>query len=443
MNYIQLLLILFTIFSSLLSSDIYLNASIYLYSYLAILTFEIVKNKKITLIVIFIIAFLYMIIPEAILNFNDLYLTWGVKNVNDSFSYLVITSGLIFIGYKLYHIFHKEKNRNKTKYIEIILKKKTLLILIVLYGIFFLFINLDVVVFGLFYGRGSHYTHTYSFLFNSIAFISIGIVSYIYNNKIFKIILFTLPFLIVFFATGTRYFIVYIIFIMFFEKLYSLSLKNIVILAISAILVISMTNMIKGVRSGGIINTLQNNSVTIADENNDYNVTEYIASMGSQEGLLRNISMINDYSSKNGYTNGKSIGFITIFWVPRIIWSDKPVMLDYWLIRKYYPTQFSDGHSTASSYAGELLMDFGPILSSIILFFIGIFLSKLQFWIDENYNLSLQNNILSGVLYGWLFFGVRSILTASYMLIYFLVFSYLIFYILRKYSITNKMIVKQ
>lgn len=433
---IQLLLILLSISFSIFSGDLYLNSEICLYSYLIILFLEFLSKKNITLIFIFLSAFIFMIIPEGIINHKELILDWGTYNVRKGFSFLVVSSGLIFIGYKLFEKFGNKnfKTKNYLPIKVVVVKKKTLLLLLILYNIVFLLVNLENAIFGLFYGRASAFPFFYSSALYAIAFIIIGITNHLYEGKKIKTLLINLPIIFIFLSIGTRFFLVYIVFIIFFDRLKSLTFKNIIILFIGAFFVLTATNVIKDVRRGGLL-TERNPKVEVQDKR--INITEFIAGIGSSEGLIRNAAMISDYTNKNGYTYGKSIGFLGIFWIPRAFWPDKPVMLDSWLIQEYYGTQFGEGYSSASSYGGELYMDFGFFFASLLLFFFGILLGKIQLWIDSKHNISVQNYILSGFLYGWIFFGTRSILTSSFMLVYFLIFNNLIFRFLKILGVTK------
>lgn len=433
----QLLLIISSISFTFLNDDLHASSTLCMYIYLTIILLEFISNRRITLIFIFLSAFIFIIIPEGILNYEDLYSEWGIQNVNKGFSFCVVTSGLIFIGYKLF------ERRNRYSIIEgneitekklIINKKGVLTTIILLYNIFFLIINFKNAIYGLIYGRASAFPFLYSSLLYSIGFIVIGITNDLFKNNKIKTLLFNLPIIFVFLSVGTRFFIIYIIFILFFDYFNKLTFKKIILLFFAAILTISTTNSIKDLRRGGLLST-RTSQIEYLEKNS--NLTESIAKLGSPEGIIRNSAMITDYSKKKGYTYGRSIGFLGIFWIPRAIWPNKPVMLDSWLIREYYGNQFGEGYSSASGYGGELYMDFGYLFASIILFFFGYFLAKVQLWIDLNHRQSLQYSITSGFLYGWIFFGTRSLLTSTYMLIYFLVSSYLVFNFLIKTKIAK------
>ena len=143
---------------------------------------------------------------------------------------------------------------------------------------------------------------------------------------------------------------------------------------------------------------------------------ERIAANGSPEGLVRNMAMIDLWTETHSHTYGKSIGFLGIFWIPRVIWNDKPVQLDYCLIREY-ESGFGGGHSTASSFCGELFMDFG-YFCILICFFLGGIMAKMDCFIEKRLIVGgFVATALSGVMLGWAFFMTRSILTASYPLV--------------------------
>ena len=155
------------------------------------------------------------------------------------------------------------------------------------------------------------------------------------------------------------------------------------------------------------------NEITLINSYSEYrNFPAYVTSYFSSEGIIDMTSLVFNHLNLNDYTYGASTSFILYFWVPRTIWPNKPTMLGNWLIRKYRGG-FSDAHSASFGFTGDLLLDFGPYLSQFILFFIGRLLVK-----AENYkNLSFSSGnfsiVMGAMFYPYVFFFVRSPITAS------------------------------
>lgn len=427
MKVIQIYILLINCFLSFSGLHLSETSSIALWSYLIVIGLEIYQKKRITILIIFLIAFVYMVLSEGVLNEINLYRQWGLEYVKTGYSYLILSSTCVFLGYKVGELKKPNKRNIKLKsYKTLIYKRKTLIIFLSIFSLVFFAINLENTIYGFTMGRASAFPYFFSPFLYAMAFICIGLITEVFKKK-WIILLFSLPIIITFIGTGTRYFLVFILFIIFFKDIYNLTLKKGIKFFFIGILLLSALNIMKMSRSVGIstINKIENN--------NNYNLTEYVASKGSNEGLISNAAMITKYTEEKNYTYGKSIGFLAIFWIPRELWKDKPVQLDSWLIKEYM--NVSEGFSSASSYGGELYMDFGYIIACFLLLIFGLLLFYIQSWIHNNYKTDLKKLILSGFLYGWMFFGTRSILTSTYMLVYVLIMSTLIFKFLKKFNI--------
>lgn len=421
---LQTIIFLFLSIYTYIAEDLYLSSSIAFWSLLLIIILEYVKTKGISLIFIFLISFLYMIPVEGILNYSTLYNDWGKNTVDFSFFLLICSAFLVFIGFNFVKI--KPYVLNLKEIIFNPKKLKSLIFIIVCYNIFYFIFHLEMIVNNLTLGRGAVET-TFNIQLTAIALIFLTIIAITVKNK-FKVILIILPTLLVLIGTGTRLFLVYAILMLMTKDIISLPFKKSIKVLLISIPILLFMNFIKSNRSSGLLNTNDFKEEKIIYET----FTQKVASYGSTEGLLRNIAMITDYTNNHDYTYGKSIGFLSYWWVPRSIWDDKPVMLDYWLIREYR-NDFSGGYSTASSYYGEIYMDFGPFISMVICLFLGILLGKLQNWINVNLNNNFETLIIGSFLYAWIFFGTRSIMTATFMLMWVILFSKIIYFIFKKY----------
>ncbi|KQC34068.1 hypothetical protein AAU57_12550 [Nonlabens sp. YIK11] len=429
-TFLQLILYLISLFTWLMVTDVRYIGVVSFWTILMIILIEVYQTRKTNLFTIFLFSFLYMIPTEAISNYDLLVLSWGRDDVHTGYGILLLGAGAVMLGYKCTKKISKFYKQNVSDKPQLIINKRRVLIsLLLIYEIFFFAINIENTIYGFTAGRASAFPFAFSGILYVIAFLSIGLfLEYFKGNKL-KTLLFILPIIITFLGTGTRFFLLFIVFIFFFKDLYYLNFKNSFKIIFGALVIITLTTAIKSSRASGLKLT----STTSSSETSAEEIMDFIASKGSDEGLIRNTAMITDYLSKNEVTYGKSIGFIFVFWIPRSLWPDKPVMLDNWLVNKYF--NVSEGYSSASSFAGELYMDFGFEFALLALLILGVFLFKLEDWILLNHHTSFQNYIFSGFLMGWLFFATRSILTATFILITYMVFSKIIFYLLGRFKI--------
>lgn len=418
----QILILLTAAIASLINENLYENSIIALWCYALAILLEVFYTKKVSLILIFLVAFLYMIPPEGILDWQILYHDWGINNANTGFSYLLFSSTFVFLGAKLIKYRTDYRSAAFSQIVNPRLRKKFITILVG-YSIFYFLINLQGTLYSLYVGR-TGFTVLGATQLTAIALIVMALISFTVKNKL-RAFAYSLPIVITLFATGTRLLIVYAIFMMYSENLMKITKKKMFYLPLAAGTVIMLMGTLRENRNTGILSGNSeggNHKITEAPTD----LSEKIAILGSNEGLIRNLAMINHYTTNNDYTYGSSIGFLVYWWVPRELWAEKPVMLDYWLIREYYPDQFGEGHSTASSYGGELYMDFGFIIGCILMLFFGIVLGKLQHWIDNHFYRNVYTVIVGSFLFGWAFFGTRSIMTASFMLLWIILFANII-----------------
>ena len=194
-----------------------------------------------------------------------------------------------------------------------------------------------------------------------------------------------------------------------------LNLKKMLWIGVGCLVVFSVFTSMKATRTSGF-EMLSISQIVGRGEEDKSTFMEKIAGKGSMEGLIRNMAMIKLHTTTHGYTYGKSIGFLAVFWIPRFIWENKPVQLDYWLIREY-ESGFSDSHSTASSFCGELFMDFG-YFCIVLCAGLGALLAKMDAYISQRVlRGDFYSVVIAGLFFGWSLFMVRSILAASYQVI--------------------------
>lgn len=131
------------------------------------------------------------------------------------------------------------------------------------------------------------------------------------------------------------------------------------------------------------------------------------------EGVLRTTSQIVDYTSREGTTNGTSLGSVALFWVPRALWPGKPTLLGYWFPRQYGAQGLSSGHSVSAGFAGDVLIDFGMGLGAVFLLVLGMAFRKVDGGLRRSDSGDGVLAVASGALYGLAFFAGRSLATAT------------------------------
>lgn len=386
-------------------------------------------NKRFSLLSAFVFAFAYMIPPEAILMSEALSISWGEEHVLTGWRVLVLAFVAVNCGFLMFRKQVKPWERPTIHLASPALLNTGKRIFLFL-TIFCVALFSPMIVYGLTTGRGSQSLHNPEegggllfsvgvlgyFLF-SLLYTICGFWGYYFSREnkgassFLKTLLFSSPILLIGIASGTRYVLCFMLASSFLPWFYKLKIKNVKWLTIGGIALILLFSAMKNSRYSGF-----NLSSAFETENVSGSLSEKIASKGSTEGLLRNMAMIDLWTETHPHTYGKSIGFLGIFWIPRAIWTEKPTQLDYWLIREY-ESGFGGGFSTASSFCGELFMDFGYgcILASFLL---GVFMSKMDRYVEKNLITGgFFATATSGILFAWAFFMTRSILTASYPLI--------------------------
>jgi oligosaccharide repeat unit polymerase len=153
----------------------------------------------------------------------------------------------------------------------------------------------------------------------------------------------------------------------------------------------------------------------------------------SPEGVVRSNAKMVDYFSNKPFLFGESTGFIFYFWIPRSIWKEKPTMLGHWLIREYGDKGFGSGHSASFGFSGDFYADFGIPGAIFLSFLLGIGLKKLESIRIQSFYIEDERKILYAMVYPYVFFAVRSPITASITMIYILV----VFFLLRRLLFKN------
>lgn len=189
--------------------------------------------------------------------------------------------------------------------------------------------------------------------------------------------------------------------------------KNFVLLAVCFLLFILLSSYIKNNRAAGFENVEESFFALDNDVSETDKFTVKFAAQMSPEGVVRMARYADKYFSDHDLHQGKETAFIFYFWIPRSVWPDKPVLLDYWLIREFNP-YVSDSFSSASGFIGELRADFGwGCLFFIFLF--GMLLRRLDSYCNAVFSEKKGSFeiVLAAILFPWIFFFVRSPITST------------------------------
>lgn len=402
------------------------------YAYILILIFDIIVNKKVSLLTIWNFAFFYIIVSESIVSeyYTDYHL--------NAYKYLLAANGIINLGFLtksnniIKNIKHKKEIFSNIKHQNIIL------IFIVLISIFFITrIERALYIFAV--GRNVAYSEEYdgsmfSELIKAIGLVLPSILTYYFviikKKSLWSPLLYSSPIFLILFLSGTRFPLLFaligtiIVYQTHFNNRISIK-KYIIIGGLLGSLLIS-AEVMKHLRSSSTKNT----KFSLLDPNQDVNESfpQIVAGFMTNEGIINGTASLFSYFNHHDYLYGQSSSFLFYFWVPRSIWQDKPTMLGHWLIRETSSGNVGSAHSASYGFTGDLYADFGW-LSLIFIFLIGRALKYAES--IKNYTLvsKTYSMVIGAMLYPYVFFFVRSPITATMNFIGVLV----VYYIIKKF----------
>lgn len=386
---------------------------------------------RLSLVSTFILGVAYMILPEAILGEQVLSAVWGEEHVRVGYRVVMLSFVAVCVGY---FAFRGRFEKNKKRDIEIFRRGGNIKAAWVFFCLFeagLVALFAPFIANGLTAGRGGDLAFNvglFGYFLSASQYATLAFWGYYYSHEnkglvsVVKALVLAFPLLLIGVASGTRFYLCFQLMCLLSPWVRVLNTKKLVWMAIGSLVVLGVFTSMKATRYSGF-ELLSVSQIVGAQEGRKdvaagVDVMEKIAEMGSSEGLIRNMAMINLWSTTRGHTYGKSIGFLGIFWIPRFVWDNKPTQLDYWLIREYEDEQrFGSGYSTASSFCGELFMDFG-YFCVVVCVGLGVLLAKMDAFIERRV---LRGDFfsvaVSGLFLGWSLFMVRSVLTASYQVV--------------------------
>ena len=383
-------------------------------------------KKSLSLFQVWLVGFIFIILSEAIL------IEPGIK-ILEAVKFLMVANYMIILGY----LIPVKYKGHKSNYIFINRAKASrwspflLMVLVISYVLY----ALPGAILTYKIGRNAAVDIMWEDrdviignFFSSLGLVLPSIIVYYYKEirkkkSILIPLLISMPIFVVLFVAGTRFPLLFSFggfLIVSFAKNTGRITLNPKLIGFLFLLVAS-SFLMGQFRSGGLA-AFQSSTV---DNITETRLSKRLALEMSPEGVVDMTALSMTYFENNPHTYGKSIAFLTYFWVPRAIWPDKPTMIGHWLIRKYR-SGFGSGHSASFGFTGELFADFG-YFSLFFIFLLGILLK----WADLFSAYQLANpmsysKILVGMMFPYVFFFVRSPITASITFIGILVIYYLI-----------------
>ncbi|HMM12749.1 MAG TPA: O-antigen polymerase [Bacteroidales bacterium] len=414
MNRYKLIVYFLTIINLILSliiDNILFIAELNLLYLVIIIVLDYNNKRSISFLQTWILAFIFIIISEAIL------IDQNTDELLKATQYLIAANTMIILGY-----FYPNKHRNISSESTVTKVRMLKLTPYMLYAlvVFYVLYSLPGALLSYSYGRDAAAADRdvnllLSGFANALGFILPSIIAFYhkeikYRKSIIIPLIISLPIFAILFIGGTRFPLLFsfggFLFVSHADNKGRITL-NAKFIGLILILVIS-SSIMGQFRYGGI----KSYSFRQSNFNFDERFSRLLASNMSPEGVVDMTALSMTYFESHPHTYGKSIAFLTYFWIPRQIWPDKPTMLGHWLIREYR-SGFGAGHSASFGFVGELYADFG-YFSLIFIYFLGILLQRADRFREKQLeHASAYSKIMIGMMFSYVFFFVRSPVTAT------------------------------
>jgi len=225
----------------------------------------------------------------------------------------------------------------------------------------------------------------------------------LYRNSVKYAIgaIFILPILVIQIAIGTRYiFLVSIAAagLVWYFTTTSKSKKSILLVFVLAMVAILTT--MKSARSAGLLSESRESTF------------DMVPLSELSEGVVDKMAMIVSLVEQRGVKFGQSSAAILVFYIPRVLWREKPELLGYTLIRDFGGENPGKYHSVSYTFAGDFYVDFGLYGGLLCCFILGLVFGKIE---NLTATAILSGNryaIIASAAFGMTFFAVRSLNTA-------------------------------
>lgn len=425
--------------SFFLFNDYMILGNYYFYILGSFLILDIYIKKKLELIHVWNVAFLFIIMSEIFTSDQIRYR----DNIVSVLQYIFVANNLIFLGY----ISKNTQNLLEESSLKIRdnIPKYTPILILSLIAIYFLFkIEIALLVFAV--GRNiitenSDDSFVLGAVFSALGYILPAITAYYYviikERSIYVAFFLSIPIFIILFLNGSRFPLLFAILgftLVVKEKIvFKNKFKSFMLLVLLVFGLIFTSTIMKKLRSS----KTQNLIVTEEVQDKESSIPQYVSKFMSPEGVLDMTTLMFEYFNTNEHLYGTSSSFITYFWIPRSVWPDKPKMLGYWFIRKY--RNFSEGHSAAFGFTGDFYADFG-YFSLFFILILGRLLKKMENFRQKYSKSKSYVIVLTAMFLPYTFFFVRSPITATmtFLGIYFFYFLFkFIFFESKKHKFSS------
>lgn len=381
-------------------------------AYVVFIGYNIYDNKRITLFQIWNISFVYVIISEMIKITHGDFVS---EEYQYAIAFLLLANSIFIMGYEIVDF-------KVHKWIKVydykISHKKFFIMMLVMFALLYLYFKIGRAVSVSSQGRkvagalgSGNVVNTFV---NAIGLLTPSLIGYYFachtKNK-WVSLLFVIPLFAVQFLISTRFRVLYMampyFILMGIIPLKIDKIRKILILGLLLVAFSVGSTYLKKYRYVSSIEELDW-SVLYTESSNRF---VSIANKMSPEGVVRMTVLANDYFKTHPLSQGRETSYVTYFWVPRSVWKDKPIPIDYWLIREY--EEIGESVTTASGFTGEIRADFGNYCF-IIVFLWGLCLKYLDVLVASvDIKRKSFNNVLYAMLFPWIFFFVRSPSTAT------------------------------
>ena len=412
---VGLVLIAISILVIILSQDNFAMANIHLYLLVIMAIIDFVHSKSISLLTVWIVAFIFIILSEMILYcYNDSY-TWVDK-------FVLLANDAVLIGY---YLSTPPKFKGQIKSIRPQRKKTSFVIVLFLVYAIYLIYLVPITIQSFMLG-GRNIDSSSENVFFSMFLSGHHVLPLVFAYYFIRIkgksktiaFLVSLPLFIIDFFSGTRFQFLFSIIpfflvsgILSFDRI---NFKRIISVAIVVFFIGFSANWMLQTRTSGIDGGTELKKEEIKHPHNDY-LSVRISKQGSSEGVIEMMNVLHNHMKTHEPTKGLSTGFIFYFWVPRTLWPDKPTMLGHWLPRKYM--NVNEGHSISTGFAGEPYADFS-YFAFIFYLIMGILLKRGNaLFLKYDYGRAdTYTSLYVSLLIPYVFFIVRSPVTGTYYL---------------------------
>jgi oligosaccharide repeat unit polymerase len=399
--------------------DLYSVYVVSFYFFILFIFVDFYYRKSFGLIQLWLISFVYVINSEGVVNYDILkaYLSDSVIATK----VIYMSNVMVLAGYYI----NMKKNAFEKKKAEVFLLKPKAKLFLVILVLLYIAINIPFAINAYKFGRNAAWGKSdsgfvLSLLTQGMGLLLPSVITYVYNVKANKsdmwILTLMLPVFAILLLGGTRFYFLFSFLGSLMVYYSNKKIKNadlVYLTPLVSILYISVDVMMSIRNGGGSLINAALGVFTGESKGQAKDFVSFVSSKMSPEGVILSFSKMVEYFKFNEYLYGESTGFIIYFWIPRAIWSTKPTMLGHWLIRSYGDTGYSGGHSASFGFCGDFYADFGvfgAVLLSGVLGYYFKYLENYARWAKQD---DSPYQIIGAMIYPYVFFVVRSPITAT------------------------------